>query len=208
MPTPMMIRNARIALAALVALPAPLVIPFPAAAASKDAERTSYVLFHTGGDSSTMSGSTDDIGRAKALRTGREALLYFRHGGTAYVIRDVETLRRAEALTQPQRELGAQQAGLGRRQAALGRSQADLGLKQASLGARQANASPRRASDLSRDQAELGRQQHALGEQQNALGARQSALGREQARLSRIADEGFRALFAEAIRDGTAQRVD
>lgn len=206
--SPVVIRKSRIALAALLALATPGLFPLPAAAAADATERTSYVFLHGGGDSSTMSGAMDDIRRAKELRTGKEPLLYFRRGGAAYVIRDAETLRRAEALTQPQRELGAQQAGLGRRQAVLGRSQAELGAKQASLGARQADASPRRASGLGREQAELGRQQHALGEQQNALGARQSALGKEQARLSRIADEGFRALFAEAIQKGTAQRVD
>ena len=198
-------------LAALAALSGPgLLIDAPAAAAAtaESTDDLSYILLHRGSRSSTMSGSTEDLDRARSLRTGSEGLLYVRHGGAAYVIRDPATLRQAEAIFEPQQALGARQGELGSRQAALGRRQSQLGAEQARLGIRQASASPQRQGELGRQQGALGRQQHALGEQQNALGRQQSAIGREQSRLARIADARIRDLVAEAFRRGTAQRVD
>lgn len=176
----------------------------PAAAA----DRASYVLFDAGSSSISMSGSTEDLRRARALRSGSEALLYVRQGDSAYVVRDPATLRRAEAIFEPQQAMGARQAELGSRQAELGSRQAALGAQQARLGARQAGASPARAAELGREQAALGRRQDELGRQQNALGEQQSALGREQSRLGREAEVKFQALLADALRSGVARRVD
>jgi hypothetical protein len=192
-------------LAAFLALSWP---PAVAAGSSRSGEGASYVLFAPGSRSTTMSGSMEDLRRARSLRSGGEALLYVRQGGSAYVIRDAATLREARAIFEPQEALGSQQAELGSRQAALGQRQAALGAQQARLGSQQAGASPARAVQLGRQQEALGRQQDALGIQQDALGRRQSALGREQERLARIADTKFRALLAEAIRRGVARRVD
>ena len=178
----------------------------PAAAAAGD--RTAYVLFSQGNDSTSISGSMDDIRRARALRAGREALLYVRDGGAVYVIRDPATLNQARAIFAPQEALGARQAELGSRQAELGARQAKLGAEQARLGARQANATPREAVELGRQQGILGDKQGALGEQQAALGRQQDELGREQSRLAEQAQQKFRALVADAIRRGVAQRVD
>jgi hypothetical protein len=176
----------------------------PAAAA----ERTAWILFDEGSSSISMSGSSEDLRRARALRSGSEAMLYVRQGGSAYVVRDPATLRRAEAIFEPQQAMGARQAELGSRQAELGSRQAALGAQQARLGARQAGASPAAAAALGREQAELGRRQDELGRQQNALGDRQSALGREQSRLGREAEVKFLALLADALRSGVARRVD
>ena len=209
----------------LLLLGGPIVaIDLPAAAAtpSERADSVSYVLMAEGSGSSTMSGSIDDLRRAQSLRRGREALLYVRYGGGAYVIRDAATLRQAEAIFAPQQALGRQQAELGSRQAALGTQQARLGAQQARLGAeqarlgsKQAGASPRRAEQLGRQQDALGQQQDALGRQQDelgrqqdALGRQQDALGREQDRLGREAETRIRALVAEAVQRGVAQRVD
>jgi hypothetical protein len=197
---------------ALLAALAGLVVldtPSPASATAAQAEdRASWVLFSRGSSNVMMSGSTDDMQRARALRSGQEPLLFVRQGGAAYVIRDAATLRRAEAIFAPQREMGERQAALGARQAALGAQQARLGSEQARLGSLQANASERRAGALSRRQADLGRRQGALGAQQNTLGREQSALGREQDRLARAAEASLRSLVAEAVRSGAAQRVD
>lgn len=201
----------RIILAALGAACCLAAVSHPTAiqaAAVQSAERTSYVLFSAGEGSVSMSGSTDDIERARAVRMGDEPLLYVRHGGASYVIRDAATLRRAHALFEPQRVLGERQAELGSRQAALGSRQAALGADQARLGARQANASARERGELGRQQGELGRRQSELGEQQSALGRRQAALGREQARLGREANAALQLLVADAIRSGTAHRLD
>jgi bla regulator protein blaR1 len=202
-------RSRCLALAVWAAL-AGLTLPVhaPAAAAADSADRNSYVLLAPGSRSATMSGSTDDLNRARSLRTGDEALLYARVGGISYVIRDRATIARARSLFEPQEKLGARQAELGSRQAALGARQGRLGAEQARLGVQQAAASPRRANELGRQQNELGRQQNALGEQQNLLGKEQNVLGREQNRLARVADEQLRGLLAQAIRSGVAQRVD
>lgn len=193
---------------ALLGLAAMIPLQPTAAVAGESEDRTSYVLFSQDSRDVTMSGSTEDIERARALRSGREALLYVRQGGAAYVIRDPATLRRARLIFEPQEALGARQAELGSRQAALGGLQAQLGAQQARLGAQQASASPGRVAELGRQQAVLGRRQDELGRRQNALGTQQSALGREQARLAREADSKFRALLADAMRSGVARRVN
>jgi bla regulator protein BlaR1 len=213
----------RLLLAALIALAGPLALLQPAGAGlAQTGARTAWVLLNAGTDNSTMSGSTDDLRRARALRAGREGLFYVRQNGTFWVIRDAATLRRAEAIFAPQRAMGARQAALGSRQAALGSRQAALGSQQATLGgqqallgSRQANATPRTAAALAgqqealgRQQDALGRQQDELGRQQDVLGRQQDALGREQDRLGREADVQLRALVAEAIRSGVAQRTN
>ena len=211
----------RIALAAMAALSG-LAMACSPATATASADHASYVLFNPGTDSVSMSGSTDDIARARELRKGSEPLLYVRQNGVAYVIRDPATLRAAADIFKPQAELGARQAELGSRQAelgsrqaALGSQQAQLGAQQAKLGALQSDARPseqaeygRQQDALGRQQDALGRQQDQLGQQQNALGEQQNALGREQDRLGRIARDKFDALLADALRRGIAQRVN
>ena len=198
----------RIALAAVTAL-AGLVVPATAASTTEAAaDKIAYVLLASGSESSSMSGSMEDMRRARALRTGQEGLLYVRSGGAGYVIRDPATLRRAEAIFAPQRALGERQGELGRQQGELGRRQGELGRQQGELGRQQAEAPPRLAAELGRKQGELGRQQGELGRQQGELGGRQGELGREQGRLALLANDQIRALVADAIRRGLAQRVD
>lgn len=181
-----------------------LVISSPALASGG----ATYVLFSQGSQSTTMSGSLEELKRARAHRVGGEAMLYARQGRSAYVVRDPETLRRAAAIFEPQHALGTRQGELGSRQAALGHRQAALGAQQARLGAMQAGASPSRQEALGRQQEVLGRRQEELGRQQEALGRQQDALGREQERVSRVAEAQLRALLADAVRRGLARRVD
>ena len=199
-----------IGLAGLLALSGLAVTAYPVGAVAEtitSSSDASYVLFDPGSGSTTMSGSTEDLRRARALRSGTQALLYVRHGRTAYVIRDAATLAQARAIFAPQQELGSRQAHLGSRQAALGSHQARIGALQARLGSRQAVASSRESEELGRQQDALGRQQDALGAQQEMLGRHQEALGREQERAARIAQRKLAALLADAIRRGVAQRV-
>ncbi len=165
-----------------------------------------YVLLSANG-SSTMNGSTADIGRArKLLGPGEKEILWFRHGGKEYVVRDPQTLQAAFALFAPQAELGSRQAELGSRQAELGSRQAALGAEQAKLGAKQARLGAeqaRVASDearettdgrevnnrLARQQDELSGQQDALGRQQDELGKKQDELGKQQDELGKQQDE-------------------
>ena len=208
-PGPLASRAIAFAMLALLGGAASLVSPTAIGAQTvQPGERMGYVFLHGGNNSSSMSGSTDDLRRAKALRTGREELLYVRQGGSAYVIRDPAMLRQARELFRPQEELGRRQAELGSRQAALGARQARLGAQQARLGLRQAGASARGQAELGRQQGELGRQQGELGRQQGILGQQQGELGREQARLARIAEQKLRLMIADALRRGLAQRVN
>jgi hypothetical protein len=197
--------RSRMALAGLAAFSA-LAMSVPDVAIA--AERASYVLFSPGSESVTMSGSSEDVRRARALRSGNEPLLYVRRGSAAYVIRDAATLRQAKAIFEPQEALGARQAELGSRQAALGERQARLGAEQARLGSRQADATPRQAAELARQQSEFGRRQGELGRLQATLGEQQSRLGEEQNRLSRIAGDKLQALLADALRRGVARRAN
>jgi hypothetical protein len=201
----------RIALAAFAALGTALV-PATATALAKPAaqfaNRVSYVLLEAGGDSSSMSGSMDDMRRARSLRAGKEALLYVRSGGGGYLIRDPATLRRAEAILAPQRALGERQGELGRQQGELGRRQGELGKEQGRLGRLMADATARQMAELGRQQGELGRRQGELGQQQGELGRRQGELGREQGRLAVVANDRIRALVADALGRGLAKRVD
>jgi bla regulator protein blaR1 len=198
------------ALAALTALSALTVVHAADAVAGtvQSADRVNYVLFAADSDSTSMSGSMDDIRRARAYRNGREALLYVRQGSAAYVIRDPATLRQAKAIFKPQEEMGARQGELGRRQGELGARQGELGREQGRLGALQANARPREAAELARQQGELGRRQGELGAQQGELGRQQGELGREQARLAGMAQGQIRVLVKDAIRRGLAQPVN
>ena len=188
----------------------PLLIAIAPAQAlhAQSADRLSYVLIADGQGSTMINGSMDDFRRAERYRAGNAPLLYVRQDGAAYVIRDAAILRRAEEIMRPQQELGKRQGALGDQQGELGRRQGQLGAQQGRLGALMANASAREMGELGRQQAALGRRQSELGEQQAALGARQAALGREQARLAALAQPKFRALVAEAIQRGVAQRVN
>lgn len=171
-------------------------------------DRLSYVLFTGNDDSAMMSGSTDDVRRARAYRAGHAPLLYVRLDGTAYVIRDAAMLGRAEEIMRPQRELGDRQGELGKQQGELGRRQGLLGAEQGRLGARMADARVRELDELGRQQGELGRQQAALGAQQSELGRRQDELGRQQERAAELAQLQFRALVTDALQRGVAQRVN
>ena len=171
------------------------------------ADHVSYVLM-TGDGSSTMSGDSDDFRRAEALRSGNAPMLYIRQDSAGFVIRDPAILRRAEAIVATQRELGRRQGVLGDQQGELGSRQGKLGAEQGRLGAIMADARVREMGDIGERMAALGRQQSQLGEQQAALGRQQAKLGEQQAREAELAKPKFRALVADAIRRGLAQRID
>jgi hypothetical protein len=183
--------------------------PASVAAGSSPSDGSSaFVLFNPGSGGADMSGSMEDLRRAKSLRVDSEGLLYVREGGAAYVIRDAATLRRAKSFFEPEEALGARQNELGSHQTALGEQQSKLGTEQAVLSKREANSSHREATDLGRQEQALSSEEEALGRQQEALGRRQEELGREQSRVSAIAAGQVMALFHEALRLGLAHRFD
>jgi beta-lactamase regulating signal transducer with metallopeptidase domain len=164
------------------------------------------------GDEVTMAGSTADLRRARALRTGGKDVIFVRRGDKSYVIRDPKLLAQARAAFEPQTKLGTQQAELGQKQAGLGMKQAEFGQKQAALGVKQAQLGLKQAElslqasraalqkdEAARDRQEkeldqqqealekemeaLAKEQEALGDEQEKLGDQQEALGREQEKL-------------------------
>jgi hypothetical protein len=177
-----------------------LAAPVSAARIASDGS-SAFVLFNPGSGGAEISGSMEDVRRAKSLRRDSEALLYVREGGAAYVIRDAATLRRAKSFFEPEEALGARQSELGSHQTALGERQSRLGAREAGLSKRQANSSHR-------DDDDLARQEQALSTEEEALGRQQEQLGREQSRASAIAAGHIWALFRDALRLGLTHRVD
>ncbi|HEV7509690.1 MAG TPA: M56 family metallopeptidase [Thermoanaerobaculia bacterium] len=194
-----------------------------------------YIMLR-GDDSATMSGSTSDIDKVRKLRgSGGGDILWFRHAGKEYVVRDAATLKAAVDVFKEQQELGRKQGELGAQQGKLGARQGELGSKQGALGAKQgalgaelgaiAADRARRGSgddrdlekkeaeidkkmrELGRQQEELGRQQEELGRQQEPLGRQQEELGRQQEAASRKAEKELKVLKEQAIRSGAAQEV-
>jgi hypothetical protein len=155
-----------------VSFPMPGAMPVPASAAPdvqsaerkpREAPHLTFVFF-LDDDQTTMSGSTNDIARARRFRSGGGQLLWFRQDGREYVIRDADVLREVQAIWEPVNQLGEEQGKLGTKQGELGTRQGEIGTKQG----------------------ELGTEQGRLGTRQGVLGTRQGTLaGREAAGLSR-----------------------
>ena len=171
-----------------------------------------YVVLFGDGDA-TMSGSTDDLERARRLLGPRGRGVWFERGDKEYVVDDEALVRQIEALFAPQMELGArqgklgaQQGQLGQRQGALGAQQGVLAAQQAALAAQQANLAAqqaqlgvarlargkddaeeldRKSRELDREMREFGRQMEDFGRPMAELGRQQAELGREQAELGR-----------------------
>ncbi|HSU85082.1 MAG TPA: M56 family metallopeptidase, partial [Thermoanaerobaculia bacterium] len=185
--------------------------------------RDSYVLLYGDSDSATMSGSTDNLQKARRLRgDAKDGILWFQRDGKEYVVRDPALLKQAQALYKPVAEVGARQGELGGRQGELGGKQGALGAKQGALGAELGAIAARRArrggdaddrdlerreKEINRKMEDLSRQQEDLGRQQEALGKQQEDLGRQQEALSARADKEFHELMDRAIRSGAAQEV-
>jgi beta-lactamase regulating signal transducer with metallopeptidase domain len=177
----------------------------------------------TGDSSVMMSGDLDDLEKVKRMRgSSKEDILWFRHNGKAYIVRDAATLKQAKELFRPQMELGAKQGALGARQGELGGRQGALGAKQGALGAELGAIAAdrarrgddaddrdleRRENEIQRKMEELSRQQEELGRQQEGLGRQQEELGRQQEELSRRIERDFKVLMARTIESGVAQEV-
>jgi hypothetical protein len=188
--------------------------PTPAAAAAvadkgdQSAERLAYVLMLRGSRNTIMSGSSMDLDRARSLRRGEDGLLYARYRGAGYVIRDLSILREAQTIFRPLEALGVRQGELGSQQAAHGRRQSQLGAEQGRLGRLQARANLHGTGELDRRQEALSARQEELERLQNALERQQDALSREHEIAVRGAEERLRALIADAVARGSAQRID
>jgi bla regulator protein BlaR1 len=150
-----------------------------------------YILMRDG-DRISMSGDTKDIERARRLRQGNEALLWFRDGGQEYVLRDPAILKQVEGTWKPVDEIGEAQGKLGSQQGELGRQMGEIGTQQGLLGTRQGTLSVREASlslregsdSLSDDgRAQIARQRREIRNQVRALDRQMRALDRPMKEL-------------------------
>jgi hypothetical protein len=128
--------------------------------AQKSRPRLDYVLISNGDHGTTMSGSWSDGRNVERLRRGNERLLWFRHNGKEFVVRDAAALDEAERINRPMAEIGAKQGAIGAQQGAIGAKQGEVGAKQGEIGARQG----------------------AIGAKQGAIGAQQAALATREVR--------------------------
>ena len=96
--------------------------------------------------STTMSGSSGDVERARRHRRANERLLWFRYGGQEYVVRDAGVLRQVEELWDAVSRIGEEQGRIGQRQGAIGEEQGRIGVQQGEIGARQARIGARQAA--------------------------------------------------------------
>jgi bla regulator protein BlaR1 len=152
----------------------------PEGAAQKERD-VNFIMF-LDDHRTTMSGSTRDIERARRYLRGGEQMLWFRHDGQEYVVRDRKILDQVVALWRPVNEIGDEQGKLGGRQGELGARQGELGTRQGALGA---------------EQGHLGARQGALGAKQGVMAARE---GRLQTEAERRAFEEDRRLIEQEMR--------
>jgi bla regulator protein blaR1 len=172
-----------------------------AGAALADNPDFSWVLLHGGKDNSaTMSGWISQVGEAKKLRKGNEALFFFRRGSSAWVIRDPATVAELEALFAPRAALGERQAKLGVKQAAIGAKQTSIGAKLEKVAVQLARARDDKTradleaqiDKLSQEMDELTAKQEPLSAEQEKLGAEQEALAaKAEVQLPQIVDEAL-----------------
>jgi bla regulator protein blaR1 len=182
-----------------------MLIALPAIAA----DRQSYVL-RVGGRTLTNGPAGIEIEHLK-WAYGPD-FFWFRHAGTAYVVRETTALRALEDVVPPELDLADQQTALGKKQAALGTKQAALGAQQAGVGLQQASlaissSDGDRQQELARQQEDLSRQQARLGEQQKILGDQQAELGNKMAALSVEVEKKLAAMIDDFVRRDVARRV-
>ena len=135
-------------------------------------DRLEYVLVNRDRQGVTMSGSSQDAERLKR-KYGDERLLWFRHNGETYVVRDAAALDEAEQINRPVAIIGAKQGEVGAKQGAIGAKQGAVGAAQGAIGAKQG----------------------AIGAKQGQIGAQQAALAARQ--LARLSDSEQREVDAE-----------
>lgn len=192
-------------------------------------DQDAYVLVQDGHN--LMDASLDDLREARRLAGNDGEILWLRHAGHRYVVRDPAALARFQALhaqtldlADAQAELGDQQGDLGERQGDLGERMAELSSQMAESAARQAEAAvaashgaasqaqiermaAQRATEQLRRQ-DLGKKIQELAKQQAKLGLEQSRLGKQQADASVRARQQAEQLIREAIAQGLATPID
>ena len=161
-------------------------------------ERLEFVLVNRDRHGVTMSGSWQDAERLKRQYRD-ERVLWFRHGGKAYVVKDAGALDEAERINRPVAEIGAKQGEIGAKQGAIGARQGAVGARQGEIGARQGAIGAKQGAIG----AQAGRARRAIDRQADRRG---TARGRRRARAAGEGDERAERGDGEAER-GDAARV-
>ncbi len=165
--------------AALVYAAAPNIVAPPAhaspaqlsSAASKSTRELVYVFFGDG-TQRMMSGSETDTARAEQFGRQGERMVWFRHDGHEYIVRDPAALRDIESALQPINQCAGQQQETGARQAQIAMKQAAASMEQAQNRAQHADLVAQHAallSDLEARQAKLA----ASGQDRSASAAQE-----------------------------------
>ncbi|HUK89817.1 MAG TPA: M56 family metallopeptidase [Blastocatellia bacterium] len=169
-----------------------------------------YVIVTDGSNSMTMSGSMEDVKRARALKAKiKGSFIWFTLNGRAYVITDQAMIKTAKELFRPEDDLSRQQDELSAKQDELSRQQDELSEQQERVrvdvpdmtaefnalaekmkGAKTQSELSELQQELSRLQSRLSdlesrasRAQSGFGYKQSELGRRQAELGQQQAKL-------------------------
>jgi len=153
--------------------------------------RLEYVLVNRDHQGVTMSGSWMDAERLKR-KYGDERLLWFRHSGETYVVRDAAALDEAEQINRPvaiigakQGEVGAKQGAIGAKQGAVGAIQGVIGAKQGAIGAKQGQIGAQQAALAARQPARLSdSEQGQIDAEHERLAKEMASLNEEMAKLS------------------------
>lgn len=183
--------------------PAPAVPP----AQDRDDRRGSkdhlnYVLLQADGKS-TMSGSSRDVERARRHQRDGERILWFRHDGREFIVRNDAAIEEVEGIWTAVGELGrkmgdvgARQGAIGARQGEIGARQGEVGAKQGMIGARQGMIGAQQATLAARmvtmsdaQRSELEKQSADLERQMRELGDQMAKLGRQMEELNRPMDD-------------------
>lgn len=179
----------------------------------------SYVYVQGGHEESVrINLAHDHRGDLRALKSQfGDAFLWFLRDHLAYVIRDLPVLAKVRALFLPGEALEAREGALDRQEEELDRRQEALESRQEKLEERlerleeleeEGQDVAVRRSALEKERAPLDREAQDLGQEQEKLAQQQEALAREQEKASKEADRGLEALITDALRTGTALRVD
>jgi hypothetical protein len=167
--------------------------------------RDAYVLAR-GGRWSSTNGSLEEL-RGLRLKLAGD-FLWFRRGGTAYVVRDAAVLHEAfslfagfEELEPEQSELQRSQRRLDAEERALDREQEDL----ERLTDRRSDAGEGEAGGLARRQRELEARQRAFEAEERRLSEIERSLDERQDAIERRAEAGLWRLIDRAVGEGLAQ---
>jgi len=173
----------------------------PNVAATTSGSKEPYVLLY-GADSAFMSGSMEDAERAQQLRADlRQDLLWFRHAGRDYIIRDPATIETARQILSSPLAVGRREEDLATELGRLVAEQRRLDAQEDSLAAEQVEGRGIQNDSRSDQRKELERKRQGLDH-------RIGELGRLHDQVTRKADKELRTLFEQAIEKGTAQESE